>query len=263
MKILIAEDDYISRLLLSAALTKLGHEVHQAANGGEAWDAWRNNQFQFVISDWMMPDLDGLEFCRRVRAERRIDYTYIILLTARTGKTNYLEAMTAGADDFITKPFERDELSARIRVAERILELQAKLRTANTDLERRVCERTAELQTALRARDEFLSRVSHELRTPLSHVLGFAQILERHTLTGPQTASVQQIRTSGQQLLRLIDLLLAGKPFTKQEDVFHYAGELFPPAKADPLAARSVVSAPGFTQSPQASERTPPATVRN
>jgi len=208
MKILIAEDDDISRLLLSAVLTKLGHEVHQAPNGAEAWEAWQNNQFLLVISDWMMPDLDGLEFCRRIRAERRIDYTYIILLTARMGRTNYLEAMTAGADDFITKPFEKDKLSARVRVAERILALQAKLRTANTDLELRVCERTAELETALLAKSEFLSRASHELRTPLNHVLGFAQVLERHALTGPQSASVQQILTSGSHLLQLIDRLL-------------------------------------------------------
>ncbi|MDP9004656.1 MAG: response regulator [Verrucomicrobiota bacterium] len=208
MKILIAEDDDISRLLLRSALTKLGHDVHQAANGGEAWDAWQNNQFQFVISDWMMPDLDGLEFCRRVRAERRIDYTYIILLTARTGKTNYLEAMTAGADDFITKPFEKDELGARVHVATRILELHANLRAANSDLERRVCERTAELETALQAKSEFLSRASHELRTPLNHVLGFAQVLERHALTGVQSASVQQILTSGAHLLQLIDRIL-------------------------------------------------------
>ena len=95
-----------------------------------------------------------LEFCRRIRTESRADYTYIVLLTSRSGKTNYLEAMNAGADDFITKPFEKDAFAARVRVAERILGLHANLRAANTNLERRVCERTAELETALHAKDE-------------------------------------------------------------------------------------------------------------
>src|SRR5471030_1302731 len=158
MKILIADDDDVTRLLLASALSELGHDVHEATNGRQAWDAWHGGKYPFVISDWMMPDLDGLEFCRRIRAEPRLDYTYIVLLTSRSGKTNYLEAMTAGADDFITKPFEKDALAARVRVAERILELHASLRTANTDLERRVCERTAELETALQAKGEFLSR---------------------------------------------------------------------------------------------------------
>jgi CheY-like chemotaxis protein len=70
MKILIADDDEISRLLLGSALKKLGHDVQAATNGREAWDAWHSGKFPFIISDWMMPDLDGLEFCRRVRAER-------------------------------------------------------------------------------------------------------------------------------------------------------------------------------------------------
>ena len=209
MKTLIADDDDITRLLLSSALRKLGHDVHAATNGREAWDAWQGGEFSLIISDWVMPDLDGLEFCRRIRAEQRADYTYIILLTSRSGKTNYLEAMTAGADDFITKPFEKDGFAARVRVAERILGLHANLRAANTDLERRVCERTAELATALQAKSEFLSRASHELRTPLNHVLGFAQVLERHALNGPQTASVQQILTSGSHLLHLIDRILS------------------------------------------------------
>jgi len=208
MNVLVADDDDIIRLLLSSALAKLGHNVHQATGGREAWEAWHSGQFPLVISDWMMPDLDGLEFCRRVRAEQRADYTYIVLLTSRAGKTNYLEAMTAGADDFITKPFQKDALAARVRVAERILGLHANLRAANTDLERRVCERTAELQIALQAKSEFLSRASHELRTPLNHVLGFAQVLERHALTGAQSASVQQILTSGSYLLQLIDRIL-------------------------------------------------------
>jgi CheY-like chemotaxis protein len=79
MKTLIADDDVITRLLLSAALRKLGHEVHEATNGREAWEAWHSGAFAFIISDWMMPDLDGLEFCRRIRAAPRADYTYIAL----------------------------------------------------------------------------------------------------------------------------------------------------------------------------------------
>jgi DNA-binding response OmpR family regulator len=208
MNTLIADDDDITRLLLSSALTKLGHDVHEATNGCDAWDAWHGGEFPLIISDWMMPDLDGLEFCRRIRAERRADYTYIVLLTSRSGRTNYLEAMNAGADDFITKPFDKDALAARVRVAERILGLHANLRAANTDLERRVCERTSELETALRAKGDFLSRASHELRTPMNHILGFAQLLDLDPLNPEQQDSVGQILTSGARLLTLIDRIL-------------------------------------------------------
>jgi CheY-like chemotaxis protein len=209
MKALIADDDAITRLLLSNALTKLGHEVQEAANGAEAWEAWRAGEFPLIISDWMMPDLDGLEFCRRIRAEQRAQYTCVLLLTSRSGKTNFLEAMAAGVDDFITKPFDKDAFAARIQVAERIVRLHAKLRDANADLERRVQERTAELASALQAKSELLSRTSHELRTPMNHVLGFAQLLEMDPLTAEQSESVQQILESGGRLLRLIDRILA------------------------------------------------------
>ena len=209
MNTLIADDDDITRLLLSSALTKLGHEVHEATNGREALDAWQGGGFSLIITDWMMPDLDGLEFCRRIRAEERADYTYIVLLTSRSGKTDYLEAMGAGADDFVTKPFEKDDFAARVRVAERILGLHANLRAANVDLERRVLERTAELETALQAKGEFLSRASHELRTPMNHILGFAQVLALDPLSPEQTDSVGQILTSGAHLMTLIDRILA------------------------------------------------------
>ena len=209
MNILIADDDEITRLLLSSALTKLGHSVREAKDGQTAWTEWLTGYYPLIISDWIMPDLDGLEFCRRVRDQASASYTYIVLLTSRTGKTNYLEAMTAGADDFITKPFEKDEFAARIRVAERILGLHASLRAANANLEQRVAERTSELEKALQAKDEFLSRASHELRTPMNHVLGFAQLLELEHLTPEQSRSVRQILTSGQRLLTLIDRLLA------------------------------------------------------
>lgn len=208
MKTLIAEDDAITRLLLCSTLEKLGHDVHEASNGREALDAWQGGGFPFIVSDWMMPGLDGLEFCRRIRAARGEDYTYIVLLTSNAGKANQLEAMNAGADDFLTKPFEKDVLLARARVAERILGLHASLRLANADLERRVLERTSELQAVLHAKEEFFSHKSHELHTPLNHILGFAQLLQMDALTDDQAASVAQILASGSHLLGMIDHIL-------------------------------------------------------
>src|SRR5258705_13775319 len=126
MRILIAEDDTTSRIIRDESLTRLGHEVVAVTNGQEAWAIFQQDHVSLVISDWMMPDLDGLELCRRIRAENRPRYTYIILLTALEGKESYLEAMEAGADDFATKPLDPDQLHARLRGAERSLGLQAK-----------------------------------------------------------------------------------------------------------------------------------------
>jgi len=209
MNVLIADDDGVTRFLLSSILAKLGHDVREAENGRDALAAWEANHPSLVISDWMMPDLDGLELCRKIRAEKRSDFTYIILLTARSGKSHYLEAMQAGVDDFITKPFEKDELAARVHVAERILGLHENLRSANTDLECRVRERTVELEEALNVKSQFLSRASHELRTPMNHILGFAQLLQMDSLNQKQENRVDQILTSGRHLLQLIDRILA------------------------------------------------------
>lgn len=129
MKILIAEDDLTTRLVLGATLKKLGHEVTATPDGQQAWDALKNEHFPLLISDWMMPDMDGLELCRLIRARDQSQYTYIILLTALGGKASYLDGMDAGADDFITKPFDEDQLVARLRVADRILALHETLRT--------------------------------------------------------------------------------------------------------------------------------------
>src|SRR5436853_3919324 len=124
MKILIAEDDRDSRELLCWMLQKLGYQVVATTNGKEAWEAFRRGRFRLVISDVLMPELDGLELCRRIRKHKQSKYTYVIIITALIGKKDYLEGMEAGADDFVTKPFDADELEARLRVAERIISFQ-------------------------------------------------------------------------------------------------------------------------------------------
>jgi two-component system, cell cycle response regulator len=127
MKVLIAEDDRDSLELLRWLLEKIGHEVVAAVDGQLAWDAFRKDKFRLVITDLLMPNMDGLALCRRIREQKQQKYTYIILLTALIGKKDYLEGMEAGADDFMTKPFDPDELKARLRVAERILSLQERV----------------------------------------------------------------------------------------------------------------------------------------
>ena len=124
MGMLIAEDDELDRDLLVAALRQLGHEPQVTSSGSQAWDVVRQDpDVSMIITDWMMPEMDGLELCRRVRAHRTGSYTYIIMLTGRQGKIHLLQAMDAGVDDFVSKPFDIDVLAARLRVAERVLGL--------------------------------------------------------------------------------------------------------------------------------------------
>ena len=127
MKILVAEDDAVSSLVLTAKLRKMDHEVITAENGKEAWYLFLRQAPRIVVTDWMMPMVDGLELTRMIRQDHRAMYTYVIILTALGGKGNYLEGMNAGADDFLTKPFEMDTLNARLRVAERVLSLQTEV----------------------------------------------------------------------------------------------------------------------------------------
>lgn len=157
MKILIAEDDAVSRLVLGATLRKLGHAVTSAQDGDEALRAWRREQPDLLISDWMMPGLDGLELCRHIRTEPALQYTYIILLTSLGGKGRYLLGMEAGADDFVSKPFDEEYLAARLHVAERILSLHQLLRR----------EATHDRLTGLWNRAAILDHLRHELAHPV------------------------------------------------------------------------------------------------
>jgi phosphoserine phosphatase RsbU/P len=122
MKVLTVEDDEIARTILRQALRKLGHEVIEAFDGEEAWTRLQAEPVRVVVSDWMMPNLDGLDLCRRIRARKSEDYVYFILLTVRDASDQNQRAATdAGVDDFLTKPLALQELWMRLQVAERIL----------------------------------------------------------------------------------------------------------------------------------------------
>lgn len=122
MKILVAEDDMISRKLLATTLEQFGHKVVTFTNGEDAWLAYDKEPYRVIVSDWLMPKMDGLTLCRKVRARPGTEYTYFIMLTANVqGKDSYMEAMSAGIDDFLAKPLDRDQIWMRLRVAERIL----------------------------------------------------------------------------------------------------------------------------------------------
>jgi sigma-B regulation protein RsbU (phosphoserine phosphatase) len=130
MKIHIAEDDPVSLQLLQATLEMYGHEVVTSVDGEEAWEMFDREPARVIVSDWMMPGVDGLEFCRRVRARPKTDYTYFILLTANnTGRENLRAAMAAGIDDFLAKPLDREAIFMRLRVAARILDFATQIRT--------------------------------------------------------------------------------------------------------------------------------------
>src|SRR5476651_2396170 len=129
MKILIAEDDPVSVKILQFTLQHFGHEVVTASNGTEAWEEFDREPVRVIVSDWMMPGLDGLELCQKVRERTKTEYTYFILLTAiNTDRDNLRKAMDAGIDDFLTKPLDREAILMRLRVAERILEYTTQIR---------------------------------------------------------------------------------------------------------------------------------------
>ncbi len=129
LKVLIAEDDPVSRRVLEGFLAKWGYDLVVTKDGVEAWRALQQEGApQLAIVDWMMPGMDGLELCRAVRGRGAGPYTYILLLTAKGQKRDIVHGIEAGADDYLTKPFDAQELRVRIRAGVRLLELHEKLR---------------------------------------------------------------------------------------------------------------------------------------
>ena len=162
MRILIAEDDRISRRLLERKLTSWGYDVVSCINGAEAWQALhREDAPNLAILNWMMPGMNGVEVCKELRKQRRRGYVYIILLTARDRKRDIVEGIEAGADDYVTKPFNPHELKVRIRAGKRIIEMQAELMH----------------REKLRGVLEMAGATCHEFNQPMQVISGYCELL--------------------------------------------------------------------------------------
>jgi signal transduction histidine kinase len=179
MRILIADDEPVSRRLLQSHLHKWGYEVTAVGDGAEAWRLFEAGDFPIVITDWTMPEVDGAELIRRIRAAPRPSYVYTVLLTARSQKEDLVEGMEAGADDFLTKPFDRDELRVRLRAAERILGLEHSLAEQNRVLRE---TQAALVQTEkLAGLGRLAAGVAHEINNPIAYVTNNLAVLRRDT----------------------------------------------------------------------------------
>ena len=135
MKILIAEDEFTTRMMVQVCLENWGYRVESVTNGNDAWAALQKPDAPHIaILDWEMPELDGVEVCRRVKEMDAINPPYILLLTSRDSKTDIVKGFDAGADDYMTKPFNDNELRARVRVAERLVRTQSSLSESVAEL---------------------------------------------------------------------------------------------------------------------------------
>ena len=149
MRILIAEDDSTSRLMLTALLKKAGHEVIATANGAEAWEVLQQSDAPLlVILDYMMPAMDGLQVLRLVRANPTRKPPYIIMLTVKSKKADIIAGLDAGADDYLLKPFDAGELQARVEVGRRMIEIQSSLEASLEELRQALDQNKMLLQQA-------------------------------------------------------------------------------------------------------------------
>lgn len=179
MRLLLADDDGLMRVLLAAVYEAHGHEVESFVDGTAIWDAFDASPAEMVVLDWEMPGMDGLEVCRRIRAHPRGADTFLQVITARGGMSNLDAVLDSGADDYISKPVTPDEVTARLRIAERRIEVATARRRAEDELRKaRYLAGVGEVSLALQ----------HEINNPLAALLTNSALVASGVLSPEETA---------------------------------------------------------------------------
>ncbi|MBT8484561.1 MAG: hybrid sensor histidine kinase/response regulator [Phycisphaerales bacterium] len=252
MKVLICDDEAVSRRMLESVLPIWGFEPTTTESAKEAWEALlQPDAPRLAIIDWVMPELSGLELVRRLRSQRRPHYVYVIVLTGRHSRDELVEGLSAGADDYVVKPFHPSELRGRLHAARRALEAHRKLETLAVELSRKNLKLGELTNTAHR----FVDNVSHEFRTPLTVIKEFTSIID-DGLGGPvseqQREYLGSITNAVHDLTQMVDDLLDSSKLK--------SGTLRVDRRSQPLAsildtARPMVAAKGRTKNVQVEER--------
>ncbi|MBI4770645.1 MAG: response regulator [Chloroflexi bacterium] len=220
--ILIVDDEPSNLEVISHFLSMEGYRVRRAIDGEQALEQVAAARPDLILVDVMMPRMNGYEVCRRLKSDPDTVFLPVVMITALRGSEEKIKAVEAGADDFLTKPFNHLELVTRVKSLLRVKHLHDQLEAYNRELEARVAERTAQLQRALhelqeldRLKSEFIGNVSHELRTPLLHVKGYVSLLADETL-GPVTEEQRKgLDTASKAITRLERLV---------EDIVDFGG---------------------------------------
>lgn len=211
-KILIAEDDVTSRNILQAILKKHGHEVIIAQNGAEAMAIMeKKDRPNLLILDWLMPEIDGLEVCKRVRAMKTSENPYIIMLTIKGEKTDIVAGLDAGADDYLSKPYDPDELRARIGVGKRMISLQQALAARIETL----YEFQTNIQRLLAEKELLLKEIHHRIKNNMNTIYGLL-VLQAAALTEP--SAIRALEDAGHRvksMMTLYDKLYRSSDFTE------------------------------------------------
>ena len=231
MQVLIAEDDAVSRMILRRAVERFGHECVVATDGDEAWEIYqRSAEVNVVISDWMMPGLNGLALCKKIRdyARHRESYPFFVFLTALGDREHLLEGMQAGADDYLTKPLDREELGARLMTAARVTYLHRQLSEQKKELER------LNFELFNQARSDPLTRLGNRLRLHEDLEVMRARIERYGYSYSAVLCDVDSFKLyndyyghlAGDEVLRKVAKVVL-ENFRKEDTAYRYGGEEF------------------------------------
>jgi len=212
MKILIVEDDFISRSILNKMLTEMGNTVLEAEDGEQGWKLLKSNEIKMVISDWMMPAMNGLDLCRKIRLAALQPYVYVIMLTAKDRQTDLVDVFKAGADDYIAKPFDPEELRARVTTGMRVIDLEER----HNSLARKLNEQLVSSTGRIEAQDAKLKSALQQLELAQAQMIQSEKMAsigqltagvahEINNPTGFVNSNLKTLLDYQQDLVRLID----------------------------------------------------------